>query len=790
MAWGEETVYKTALFGPTYNSQGVSSYTATWAATNSGFTVSLANFNNNNNEWNFVKCGRKNNASVATITTSAAIDKAVSKVAVTIDAITASKVNSIKLYTSTDNSTWTEAGSFEKGTGTKEVSLSTPTANCYYKVEFDCASGSSNGLVTVSKVEYYINEGGSTTEKVATPTFTPAAGVYTSAPSVEISSATDGATVYYTTDGTEPTTSSSVYGSAIIVSETTTIKAIAVKAGLDNSTVATATYAILDHAGTAEDPYTVADARNAIDANTGVTNVYATGIVSEIVTAYNNQFGNISYNISVDGTTTSDQLQAYRGKSYNGADFTSEDDIQVGDEVVVYGTLKKYEDTYEFEAGNQLVSLKRKKSDATILVGDASVVYGTTFTIDTEVIKGGEITVTSGNTAIATVSGLTITPVAVGSVEITVTTAENDYYKAGSETFTLTITQPEGQTTASTGSEGGIVFYESFAGSTGSITTFSNTDGNGEIKYDNDGWLVTNAYGADDAAKFGSSKKTGSAETPNITGTIGATYTMTFKAAPWASEETTMKVSATGATISGISETSMTTGQWNEFTATVTPTATTFSVTFEASKNRFFLDEVKIEAPAASAPAITAKLNASGYATYCNQYPLSFANNENVTAWALTGIEKDGDGTYKMNYTQITGAVKGGVGMLLKGEANDEVEIESKNSEDTPTTNLFVGTLAPTYVEAGAVYGLSGSTFKKSASNGTVKANKAYIPASELPADAKSFIFVFENETTGIRTMETHSAEEVKAIFNIAGQRLQNMQKGINIVGGKKILVK
>lgn len=156
-AWSAEEVYKTALFGSTYNSTKIGDYTSTWTSTNSGFTVSLSNFNNNNNGWDYVKCGRKNTASVASIITSNAIDKAITKVAVTIDAITAGKVNSIKLYTSTNNSTWTEAGSFDESTGAKEVSLSSPTANLYYKIEFNCASGTSNGLVTVSKVEYYYN---------------------------------------------------------------------------------------------------------------------------------------------------------------------------------------------------------------------------------------------------------------------------------------------------------------------------------------------------------------------------------------------------------------------------------------------------------------------------------------------------------------------------------------------------------------------------------------------------------------------------------------------------------
>ncbi len=122
---------------------------------------------------------------------------------------------------------------------------------------------------------------------------------------------------------------------------------------------ATYTINVVEKKGTATNPYTVAEARAAIDAGTGTQGVYVAGIVSKIVTAFNSQFGNISYNISADGTEAADQLQAYRGKSYNGDNFTSADDIQVGDTVVVYGNLTKYNSTYEFAQDNQLVSLIR-----------------------------------------------------------------------------------------------------------------------------------------------------------------------------------------------------------------------------------------------------------------------------------------------------------------------------------------------------------------------------------------------------------------------------------------------
>ncbi|MBQ6049120.1 MAG: hypothetical protein IJL35_00790 [Bacteroidaceae bacterium] len=154
-AWGEESVYKTVLFGGNYNSKSVSNYTSDWSATNNGFTVNISKFNNNSNQWSYIKCGNKNDASVGIITTSSAVDKAIVKVVVKIDAITTNSVNSIKLYTSNDNSQWSPAGTFSISTGEQSVSINNPTANLYYKIEFDCKKGSSNGLITVSKIQFY-----------------------------------------------------------------------------------------------------------------------------------------------------------------------------------------------------------------------------------------------------------------------------------------------------------------------------------------------------------------------------------------------------------------------------------------------------------------------------------------------------------------------------------------------------------------------------------------------------------------------------------------------------------
>ena len=78
----------------------------------------------------------------------------------------------------------------------------------------------------------------------ALPGFSPAPGTYTNPQAVAISEATAGATVYYTTDGTLPTTASAVYSSPLQVSSTETIAAMSVQLGHPNGNIVKATYTI------------------------------------------------------------------------------------------------------------------------------------------------------------------------------------------------------------------------------------------------------------------------------------------------------------------------------------------------------------------------------------------------------------------------------------------------------------------------------------------------------------------------------------------------------------------
>lgn len=133
------------------------------------------------------------------------------------------------------------------------------------------------------------------------------------------------------------------------VSYTLTVKAAAEEGGEGGETV--------DISNTPETAYTIAKALELITAGEGLdTKVYVKGTVStikEISTSY----GNATYNISDDGTTTN-ELVVYRGYYFDGEKFTTEDALEVGDEVVVYGKLVLYGgNTPEVNSGSSIYSI-------------------------------------------------------------------------------------------------------------------------------------------------------------------------------------------------------------------------------------------------------------------------------------------------------------------------------------------------------------------------------------------------------------------------------------------------
>ncbi len=197
----------------------------------------------------------------------------------TIDNITKDKINSIKLQVATDAgcNNVTELISAKIEDGDLIFKPTKSTANNYYKFVFDCQKGSSNGLIQISKIAYY---------KVAAK--------------IE-----DGDLIFKPTKSTANNYYKFVFDC---------------QKGSSNGLIQISKIAyykvgdtpeIVDITNTAETAYTIAKAKELIDAGKGLSeNVYVKGTVSQASESLNDTYGSLSYYISDDGTT-GNELQVY-----------------------------------------------------------------------------------------------------------------------------------------------------------------------------------------------------------------------------------------------------------------------------------------------------------------------------------------------------------------------------------------------------------------------------------------------------------------------------------------------
>jgi uncharacterized protein len=133
------------------------------------------------------------------------------------------------------------------------------------------------GTDVFTNIGIHTMAGGGTTQPpvqtiVDVVTASVASGAVTSGTAVTLNTVTAGAKIYYTTDGTAPTATSTEYTTPIVITAETTIKAIAIKTGLENSEVATFTYSILTES-------TIAQVREMALK----TNVQTTGVVTAVI---------------------------------------------------------------------------------------------------------------------------------------------------------------------------------------------------------------------------------------------------------------------------------------------------------------------------------------------------------------------------------------------------------------------------------------------------------------------------------------------------------------------------
>lgn len=210
--------------------------------------------------------------------------------------------------------------------------------------------------------------------EVALPTLSLAEGTYWGKQTLTIGVPEGAACVQYTLDGTDPKESNTAEliteAANLELSATTTVRAIAVDDNDNYSKEVSRTYTFAPSiANTKETAYTTVQAIEIIkktsEAQLKDEVVYVKGIVSKIVTPFNTKYGNVSFDVSVDGSTEGEQFRFYRTQKDAENTYTEDPNIEVGATVVGCGTLLLYKDNdntqkeiYEFAAGNYLVEYK------------------------------------------------------------------------------------------------------------------------------------------------------------------------------------------------------------------------------------------------------------------------------------------------------------------------------------------------------------------------------------------------------------------------------------------------
>lgn len=169
---------------------------------------------------------------------------------------------------------------------------------------------------------------------------------------------------------------------------------------------------------------------------------------------------------------------------------------------------------------------------------------------------------------------------------------------------TLTMTFGQGSTDPGTDPSDpvdGMLFYESFDDCNGMGANDGRWNGqiaNGSFLADNVGWEAEKAFGANQCAKFGTGSVTGSATTPTFT--LNGSTTLTFRAGAWnaSGDGTSLNLLVSGGTAEP-AVVVMQKGAFTDYVVTISAEGRT-SITFESSKGRFFLDEVKVYSNTAS----------------------------------------------------------------------------------------------------------------------------------------------------------------------------------------------
>ena len=571
---------------------------------------------------------------------------------------------------------------------------------------------------------------------VATPTFSPKAGRYAEAQTVTISCETAGATIYYTLDGTTPTTSSTRYTQPLTISETTTVKAIAVSDGEESAT-ATAKYTIGDAL-----IYESLSGYNSEEDSTSELETNSESLDFDGWTSFTKVFAGSVSNAYAEGG-------CFKLGSSKGTGSMTASNLPLSGNATLTFYLKKYSSdtgklnvtvtgatadvtsftpssewtlcTVNLTNANGAVSItlatssKRAYLDEieitaeqgiTPTIPDPLIIADESLSFDTEVGKSQtksfevlseglteDITLTLadasnvfslGSTTISRTESeasvnVTFTPTQAGNFTGIITLSS-----AGAEDVIVSLTGTATESTTPVEPiEGEPLLYESLSGynSSGDNSTALATTSN---YLDYTGWTeftkvfaggTSNAYTKGGCLKLGTSSATGSMTASNLS--LGSNATLTFYLKKYSSDTGNLNVTVTGATADVTSFTPS--SEWTLCTVNLTNITGAVTITLATSSKRAYLDEIKVltaDSGETPDPIVDsdhyALVNDASTLANGDEIVIAYINAEEETYYALSTTQNNN------NRAATSDVTINGDGTLTAGEEVQIITLEKE----------------------------------------------------------------------------------------------------------------
>lgn len=582
-------------------------------------------------------------------------------------------------------------------------------------------------------------------------------------------------------------------------------------------------------ANTQETAYTVEEAIALIDAGKGLkTEVYVKGTVCDIISTSDPTDGSLDFWISSDGATNGQKFELYKNKKSDTEGWSSLDDINVGDDVVAYGKLTKYNSTYEFAAGNYLVYHNH------IEIPSHTASFSVNGQVDAENEYEGKERTAITFPAVADQDGMTfigwsLAKVSATAVEPTLVDTKTAVFGEEDVTFyAVFATKIEGKKTvtedvlnrALTGVTGST--YSDWSGKTvtdgsGAVYAGNSAGGNSSIQLrstnSNSGIITTTSGGIITKVKVSWNSNTDSGRTIDVYG----------KTSAYSSAANLYNAAADGTKIGSIKI-----GTSTELTIDLSEGYTYVGI--RSYSGALYLDDITIEWTNAepdtycnycteyTTASLKAEANGCKYATFSCKDNVVIPAEDNNATFNVYAVGVDDDhivlSDFVADFANADAAgnaiVPAGTGVMIKATPKEGKTVtsvacaltdEEGNGYDTSLNNLIACTTTGqllTVADGNTYYKLAYGTsdahngelgFYWGAAEGAgtfnVKAGGAVLKI-EGAAAVRGFSFdVIEDTEDGIFNVNENDNKE---IYNLAGQRIQKLQKGINIVGGKKIL--